>query len=45
MTPDGTKAIGRDKVIYDGHLENETIEGAKLYKRDGWYYIFSPPEA
>lgn len=42
MTPDGTKAIGQDKVIYDGHLENETIEGAKLYKRDGWYYIFSP---
>ncbi len=42
MTPDGTKTIGQDKMIYDGHLENETIEGAKLYKRDGWYYIFSP---
>ncbi|MDE5989854.1 MAG: glycoside hydrolase 43 family protein [Duncaniella sp.] len=42
MTPDGTKAIGQDKMVYDGHLENETIEGAKVYKRDGWYYIFSP---
>ncbi|MDE5828978.1 MAG: glycoside hydrolase 43 family protein [Duncaniella sp.] len=42
MTPDGTKSIGQDRVIYDGHIENETIEGAKIYKRDGWYYIFSP---
>ena len=42
MTPDGTKTIGQDRMIYDGHIENETIEGAKIYKRDGWYYIFSP---
>ena len=34
MTPDGTKSIGQDRVIYDGHIENETIEGAKIYKRD-----------
>lgn len=42
MTPDGKSTIGQDRVIYDGHLENETIEGAKMYKKDGWYYIFSP---
>lgn len=42
MTPDGKKSIGQDRMIYDGHIENETIEGAKIYKRDGWYYIFSP---
>lgn len=42
MTPDGTSTIGQDRIIYDGHIENETIEGAKMYKRDGWYYIFSP---
>ncbi len=42
MTPDGTKTIGQDRMIYDGHLDNPTIEGAKMYKRDGWYYIFSP---
>lgn len=42
MTPDGTKTIGQDKMIYDGHLDNPTIEGAKMYKRDGWYWIFSP---
>ncbi|MDE5750752.1 MAG: family 43 glycosylhydrolase, partial [Duncaniella sp.] len=42
MTPDGTKTIGQDRMIYDGHTENPTIEGAKMYKRDGWYWIFSP---
>lgn len=42
MTPDGKSTIGQDRIVYDGHLENETIEGAKMYKRDGWYWIFSP---
>lgn len=42
MKPDGTGVIGRDRVIYDGHIDNETIEGAKMYKRGPWYYIFSP---
>ena len=42
MTPDGTSTIGQDRVIYDGHIENETIEGAKMYKVGDWYYIFSP---
>lgn len=42
MTPDGTKTIGQDRMIYDGHIDNPTIEGAKMYKRGDWYYIFSP---
>ena len=42
MTPDGKSTIGQDRIIYDGHLDNETIEGAKMYKRGDWYYIFSP---
>lgn len=42
MTPDGTRTIGEDRMIYDGHIDNETIEGVKLYKRDGYYYILSP---
>lgn len=42
MTPDGTKTIGEDRVIYDGHIDNVTIEGVKLYKRDGLYYIMCP---
>ena len=23
-------------------MKQETIEGTKLYKRNGWYYIFAP---
>lgn len=42
MTPDGTKSIGQDRLIYDGHEDNPTIEGAKIYKRGDYYYIFSP---
>lgn len=42
MTPDGTQTIGQDRMVYDGHIENPTIEGAKMYKRGDWYYIFSP---
>ena len=42
MTPDGTKTIGQDRMIYDGHIDHPTIEGAKMYKRGDWYYIFSP---
>lgn len=42
MTPDGKSTIGEDRIIYDGHMDNPTIEGAKIYKRDGWYWIFSP---
>ncbi|MCM1522112.1 MAG: glycoside hydrolase 43 family protein [Muribaculaceae bacterium] len=42
MTPDGKSTIGEDRIIYDGHMDNPTIEGAKIYKHDGWYWIFSP---
>lgn len=42
MTPDGTRAIGESRIIFDGHIGNATIEGPKFYKRDGWYYIFTP---
>jgi len=42
MTTDGTKAIGDDKLIFDGTVDHPTIEGPKVHKRDGWYYIFAP---
>lgn len=43
LTPDGTATIGVPKVVFDGNDGvNHTIEGPKLYKRDGYYYIFSP---
>ena len=42
MTPDGTRAIGESRIIFDGNIGNATMEGPKFYKRDGWYYIFAP---
>ena len=42
MAPDGTHLLAPSRIIYDGHFTQPTIEGTKLYKRDGWYYIFSP---
>ena len=43
MSPDGTKLIGDPVLIYDGLPDdNHTIEGPKLYKRNGYYYILAP---
>ena len=45
MTPDGTRAISGDRFIFDGNDPDHparTIEGPKVYKRDGWYYILAP---
>lgn len=42
LSPDGKKAVGESRIIYDGHDRDETIEGPKFYKRNGYYYIFAP---
>ncbi|BCJ96888.1 glycoside hydrolase [Anaerocolumna cellulosilytica] len=42
MNPEGTKCISEDQVIFDGTATQPTIEGPKVYKRDGYYYIFAP---
>jgi beta-xylosidase len=42
LTPDGKKAIGESRIIYDGHAIDPTIEGPKFYKRNGYYYLFAP---
>lgn len=44
MTPDGSKVLDEGKVIIDGNQMPgwKTIEGPKLYKRDGWYWVFAP---
>ncbi len=39
----GTAAISGERIIFDGNAGgNHTVEGAKLYKRNGWYYLFAP---
>ena len=42
MNADGTKVIDAGKLVYDGHEIDPTIEGPKIYKRKGYYYIFAP---
>ncbi len=42
MNADGTQVIGDGRHVYDGHDRNHTTEGPKLYKKDGYYYIFAP---
>ncbi|MDI3521120.1 MAG: hypothetical protein PWR04_1108 [Anaerophaga sp.] len=42
MTPDGKSLIGEPVMVFDGHDDNPTVEGAKFYKHDGYYYIFAP---
>jgi beta-xylosidase len=44
LSPDGTKAVGEGQVIVDGNKlpGYSTLEGPKLYKRAGYYYIFAP---
>lgn len=43
LSPDGTHAIGKPMLVYDGLSEgNHTIEGPKFYKHDGYYYILAP---
>ncbi|MDI7776492.1 glycoside hydrolase 43 family protein [Asticcacaulis sp. EMRT-3] len=55
MNADGTHTLGEGRVLIDGaHLPQvktslgmadwSVIEGPKLYKRDGWYYIFAPAD-
>lgn len=44
LSPDG-RSVNEDLgVVIDGHTLNgySTLEGPKLYKRNGWYYIFAP---
>lgn len=42
LSADGTKALSESKIIFDGHENHPTVEGTKLYKRNGYYYIFAP---
>ncbi|MBR1569706.1 MAG: family 43 glycosylhydrolase [Bacteroidales bacterium] len=42
MAPDGTSLTGPSRIVYDGHRTQPTIEGTKLYKKDGKYYLFAP---
>jgi beta-xylosidase len=36
------KVISKPVLIYDGHDIDPTVEGPKIYKRNGYYYVFAP---
>lgn len=42
MAADGTALLDDGALVFDGHAAHPTIEGPKLYTRDGYYYIFAP---
>ena len=44
LAADGTKVTDEGRVIVDGDRipGYTTLEGPKVYKRNGWYYIFAP---
>lgn len=42
MNADGTRVLDRGTIVYDGHELDPTIEGPKVYKRNGYYYLFAP---
>ncbi|MFN4365720.1 glycoside hydrolase 43 family protein [Chryseobacterium hispalense] len=42
MNPEGTKVLDKGIHIFDGHDNHPTVEGPKMYKRNGYYYVFAP---
>jgi beta-xylosidase len=42
MNREGTALMDDGVIVYDGHERQPTIEGPKLYRHDGRYYIFAP---
>ncbi|GGH14008.1 glycosyl hydrolase 43 family protein [Sphingobacterium alkalisoli] len=38
----GDKVLDRGVIVYDGHVIDPTIEGPKIHKRNGYYYLFAP---
>jgi beta-xylosidase len=42
MNSEGTQVTDEGVLVFDGHDAHPTLEGPKLYKRNGYYYIFAP---
>lgn len=42
MNNEGTEVLDEGVIVYDGHELDPTIEGPKMYKRNGYYYLFAP---
>jgi beta-xylosidase len=42
MSADGTRVLDEGRTIVEDRVNLPVLEGPKLYKRQGWYYIFAP---
>ncbi|MEJ2545283.1 MAG: family 43 glycosylhydrolase, partial [Calditrichaceae bacterium] len=42
LSAEGTQIVDKGRIVFDGHEAYPTIEGPKIYKRNGYYYIFAP---
>ena len=42
MATDGSKLLDEGKIVFHEPEKHPTLEGPKLYKRDGLYYILAP---
>lgn len=42
MNSEGTAVIDEGRNVFSGHDFHHTVEGPKIYKRNGYYYIFAP---
>ncbi len=42
MSPDGLRLLDNGRVVYHDEAANPILEGLKMSKRNGWYYIFAP---
>ncbi|MCD7837393.1 MAG: family 43 glycosylhydrolase, partial [Clostridiales bacterium] len=42
MTDDGLSLLDNGKIVCWNNEENPVLEGLKMIKRNGWYYILAP---
>lgn len=42
MSADGTRVLDQGTVVMEDPVNLPVLEGPKLLKRNGWYYIFAP---
>ncbi|HZG85984.1 glycoside hydrolase 43 family protein [Paenibacillus sp.] len=42
MSEDGRRLLDEGTIVFDGTESHPTMEGPKMYKRNGYYYIFAP---
>ena len=41
LTAEGDQTLDEGVIVYDGHLTDPTLEGPKVYQRNGFYYLFA----